>query len=379
MDVTYVGPVTDNSGYAEAARNNIAALTSVGVTLNVIPLAFEKFKSDLGELGQLCQSLIGKNFAGKIQITHCTPNLFPNYARVGAYNIGYTVWETDRLPSDWVDACNRMNEIWVPCTHNVEAFKNSGVTVPVFCVPHAFNPEYQSGDKEKLPISNIEENDFVFYSIFQWTERKNPIGLLKAYLTEFKENENVVLILKTYLVDPTNAAEKEAIKGYIKEVKAALHLKTYPKVLLISSLLSAQQIKELHLLGDSFVSLHACEGFGVPLAEAMVSNSVVITTGYGGPADFIHHKQTGYSVPYVMGPVCGMPWDHYRGDQNWAVPDLSVAKQMMREVYNVGAKGRDSLGGLRVEAREKIQRSYSWSTIGNLMKDRLTTIEKSLQ
>lgn len=377
-EVTYIGPVTDSSGYSEAARNNIAALHYGGVTVNVVPLSFEKFKSDLGDLGKLAKSLVGKNHPGKIQILHCTPNMYANHIKKDMYNIGYTVWETDKLPSDWVNDINRCNEVWVPCNHNVEVFKRSGVNIPVYCIPHAFNPEYQNEEKEELPVNNIDENDFVFYSIFQWTERKNPLSLLKAYLTEFKENENVVLILKTYLVDPTNNNEKEAIKNQIKDLKAALHLKSYPKVLLISSLLSSQQIKELHLIGDCFVSLHACEGFGVPIAEAMLSDSVVLTTSYGGPSDFIIENVTGFTVPYTMTPVCGMPWSHYAGDQNWASPDIDTAKKKMRRIFNIGQPRLDSLGHIRSNAKEKIQTEYSWEAVGHLMKNRLLEIQKGL-
>jgi glycosyltransferase involved in cell wall biosynthesis len=368
MNITYVGPIWDSSGYAEAARNNIAALYTVGVDVNVKQISFERFKSDLGDLGKLVSSRINACDPGNIQIIHTTPNVFNQHYIEGKYNIGYTVWETDRLPEEWVPECNRMQEIWVPCQHNVEAFKRSGVTKPVICVPHAFNSNYLSGDRDELPIQNIDENDFVFYSIFQWTERKNPIGLLKAYLTEFKENENVVLVLKTYMIDPTNKNEKETIKDQIKSIKAALHLGSYPKILLISSLLSSQQIKELHRIGDCFISLHSCEGFGVPIVEAMLSDSTIITTGYGGPDDFIINGVTGYSIPYTMSPVCNMPWSHYRGNQNWASPDLGAAKVAMRDCFERNDPQ------LKQGAKDLITKKFSWEVVGNLMKDRLKEI-----
>eukprot|EP00306_Pavlova_sp_CCMP459_P016837 CAMPEP_0185202430 /NCGR_PEP_ID=MMETSP1140-20130426/51102_1 /TAXON_ID=298111 /ORGANISM="Pavlova sp., Strain CCMP459" /LENGTH=50 /DNA_ID=CAMNT_0027769867 /DNA_START=54 /DNA_END=203 /DNA_ORIENTATION=- len=37
------------------------------------------------------------------------------------------MYETDRLPADWVVRCNRMDHVWVPTAFHLEAFARSGV------------------------------------------------------------------------------------------------------------------------------------------------------------------------------------------------------------------------------------------------------------
>ncbi len=371
MKIDYVSACFDLSGYAEAARHNIGAMTSVGLNVNVVSVSFESFKSDLGKLGELVKNLSSSKRESKIQIIHTTPNIYPKFVDKNKYNIGYTVWETDRLPDEWVPLINSLNEVWVPCEHNIECFKNSGVTIPIFKIPHCFNEAYLEDGLDNQ-IQSLAPNDFAFYSVFQWTERKNPSGLLRAYLTEFKKEENVALILKTYLVNPTDSSEIDKIKKEIADIKSTLYLKDYPKILLVCSLLSRSQVQSLHNRGDCYVSLHRCEGFGVPIAEAMLAGKPIIVTGYGGPNDFVY-SSNGYKVDYFITPCHKMPWATYHGLQNWAEPNIDQAKKYMRESFSNREHGKQ----LGLDGQKFIKSSLSWETVGNLIKSRIEEIERT--
>lgn len=370
MNVTYMSACLDSSGYAQAARNHIGALDSVGVKVNVVPVSFEGYRSDLGNLGTLVQSLVSRNPPGDIQILHLTPE---NYSKApkAKYTIGYSAWETDKLPPSWVPMINAVDEVWVPSEHNKMVYEKSGITKPIFVMPHPFENDYLAGATKETLVTNIKEEDYVFYSIFQWTERKNAVDLLKAYLTEFTAEENTALILKTYIVNPQNPVESNKIKAMVKEVKSRLHLDSYPKILLISSLLPSSEIKSLHKQSDCYLSLHRCEGFGIPIAEAMLASNPVIVTGYGGPVDFATSQEL---IPYDLTPVYGMPWNHYKGNMNWAQPRISAAKKSMRDLFSNQKKAK-----LIGEAGKKeVLSKLSWESMGNKMKTRLEEIESKL-
>ncbi len=371
MKVNYISACLDSSGYAEAARNNIGALAESGVNVHVNPVSFENFKSDLGMLGQKCQALIRRDSDAPIQIVHTTPNIFHRFFRADRYNIGYTTWETTTLPKDWVTNINMMDEIWVPCKHNVDAFKNSGVTRPIFVMPHTFNIPLMESEKIDISLQNVEKDDFVFYSVFQWTIRKNPLDILKAYLTEFKSHEKVCLVLKTYIVNPNDAAERDKLKASIQEVKERLYLEQYPKMVLITSLLSKPQVFQLHRTGHCYLSFHKNEGFGIPLAEAMMVGNPVIATDYGGTKDFVS-AENAYPIPYQETPVYGMPWPTYKGDQVWADINVMEARKAMRRVFENREEGK--IKG--IAGKKLITDQYSWGVIGQLMKNRLETICK---
>lgn len=371
IKVNYVSACLDSSGYAEAARNNIGALAEAGVNIHVNPISFENFRSDLGVLGQKCQALIRRDSDAPIQIVHTTPNIFHKFYGPNRYNIGYTTWETTNLPKDWVSNINMMDEIWVPCTQNIEIFKNSGVTKPIFLIPHTFNIPLMEKERIDTTLQNVEADDFVFYSVFQWTIRKNPVDLLKAYLTEFTGNDKVCLILKTYMVNPNDQGERDKIKEQIKDVKDRLYLDNYPKILLITSLLSKPQVFQIHRNGHCYLSFHKNEGFGIPLAEAMMVGNPVIATNYGGVKDFVS-TDNAYPIPYQETPVYGMPWNTYKGDQVWADINVMEARKAMRQVFTNREEGKVK----GAAGKTMIEQKYSWSVIGQLMKDRLTEISK---
>jgi len=59
-------------------------------------------------------------FPGWDQIAPCPP-------RGAKVTVGRTMYETDSLPADWVERCNRMDEVWVPTEFHRETFAAAGV------------------------------------------------------------------------------------------------------------------------------------------------------------------------------------------------------------------------------------------------------------
>lgn len=372
MKISYVAAFLDISGYSDAARNNVCAISSVGIPVDAIPLSFENFKTDCGELGKKIKPFIISNSDAPIQIIHTIPPVFEKFISLNKYNIGYTAWESSKLSNDWVRHINQLNEVWVPSEYNKNVFLDSGVSVPIYVMPHTFNIDILNKESSSKGISRPA--DFVFYSVFQFLPRKGPIQLLKAYLTEFSKNENVCLLLKTYLFDPTNPNEKEKIKDIIREIKEKLRLDSYPDISLISSPLSRPQMNALHKSCDCLISSHCSEGFGITLAEAMMAGNPVIATDYSGSMDFLS-EDTGYPVKYQLTPVFDMPWPAYTGEQVWADINVMDLRSKMRYVFDNKNIARDK--GLR--GREFMISNFSWEVIGNKMKKRLQEIYDNLQ
>ena len=57
-------------------------------------------------------------------INNCNP---PKLRILVDYNIGRTMFETDTIPSGWVDRLNYMDEVWVPTYFSREVFAANGV------------------------------------------------------------------------------------------------------------------------------------------------------------------------------------------------------------------------------------------------------------
>ncbi|HEC66032.1 MAG TPA: glycosyltransferase family 1 protein [bacterium] len=371
----WISCFADFSGYGSAARNYVFSLYKKGVPITIQSRNFDPFPPEVmdKEQKELLDYLAKKNIPYDKVIVHLTPDLYPLYLEKGKYNIGFCAWETSRLHPRWVDCCNLMSEMWVPCEYNVQAFRESGVAVPVYKIPHGIDVDmFKSSCNEQFSVGGINNSTFKFYSIFQWNARKNPEGLLRAYFNAFTENDDVVLILKTYLGN-TGVDNLKQIRDKILYVKRDMNLSYFPKVVLISELLSSRQILELHKFGDAYISLHRGEGWNIPCFEAGLAGNPVIATGCGGNMEFMSEDNShivGFMWTYVSGMGGFNQW--YHGNQQWASPNLIDASEKMRWVFSH-----------REEAAEKgkvlsgyIKENFSWDKVSKKILGRFKAIDR---
>jgi hypothetical protein len=165
---------------------------------------------------------------------------------------------------------------------------------------------------------------FLFLLIFDFlsvVERKNPVGLVKAFTRAFAENEGPLLVLKS-------------INGDLKisdleRLRAAAAGRS--DVMLIDGYYSAEEKNALLGACDCYVSLHRAEGLGLTMAEAMMLGKPVIATAYSGNLHFMTPEDS-YLVDYTR---CRVPpgCEPYETRSSWADPDLDQAARYMREVF----------------------------------------------
>jgi glycosyltransferase involved in cell wall biosynthesis len=367
--IKYIGPIYDSSGYAKACRDNIAAIHKTGIPITIQPVSFENIKTTFGEEGRFLSSLENNGIEYNIVIIHTTPEFWEELREEGKINIGYTIWETSKLHPKWPDYINNnVDKVLVGCDWNREVFRDSGVTIPIGVIPHGIEGT-MFDDAEPYSIDGIDKDTFVFYSIFQWTERKHPTILIKSFFYAFQNGENVALVLKTHRGD-YKESEKDAIRVSIKRIKDFMIMDNYPKLLYISDILTDNEIRGLHKRGDCYVSFDRGEGFGLSPFAAGVCGNPIIVTGYGGTTMYAKEDNS-YIIDYNLTPVFGMPWSPwYRGDQLWAEPNAMSGIEHMRQVYNNREEAKEK-GRL---LRENIIKGFSWDVIGNKFIEELKNI-----
>lgn len=368
--IKYIGPILDNSGYARACRGNILSLHKQGIPITLSPISFENIRPDLGEDGKVIQSLINKDIEYNVVIIHTTPEFWEKYKEKGKINVGYTIWETDKLHPDWKDYINKnVEKVLVGCDWNISVFKNSGVTIPIGSVPHGISID-DSKDVKPYKVNGISEDTFMFYSIFQFTERKDPVSLIKAYWYSFQNGEDVALVLKTYRGDYSEK-EKEAVRTTIKRLKSVSVLDKYPPIYLISDMLSEEEIKGLHLRGDCYISLDRGEGFGLSGMTAGAYKNPIIVTGLAGALEYAKPDNS-YLINYTLTPCSGMPFSFwYRSDQLWGQADVKHGSDLMKHVYSHQDEAKEK--GMKLQ--KYIHSNFSYKVIGNKL---IKEIEKVL-
>jgi len=303
--IKYIGPIFDGSGYGKACRGNINALFNAGIPLTLAPISFDAKKPTLGEdEAKLLEGLTNRDIEYNFVIIHSTPEFWERLREPGKINVGYTVWETSKLHRDWPDYINKnVDKVLVGCDWNVGVLRDSGVTIPIGVAPHGAKPSDFDNIKP-FDIKGVGEDTYVFYDIFQWSERKNPMALLQSFWYAFRNNEDVALVLKTYMGDHSSE-DQDRIKNMVGQVKKMTRFENYPKVFLVHELLSDNELKGLHARGDCYVSLDRGEGFGLGPFQAGQCNNPIIVTGWGGVTEYAKEDNS-YLVNYQMTPVVGM-------------------------------------------------------------------------
>lgn len=371
MNVCYHGPLLDYSGYGEASRHHCAALDAAGVNVVAKSVSYSIESSEFGEIGALMSKLQANEGDYKIKILHMTPDQYKKHLEPGKYHVGAFYWETDKVPADFIAGLNLVDEIWTASQANADAIKRGGCGKPVHIFPQAIETEREWPEPYEIP----DFDGYLFYSIFEWTDRKNPLGLIDAYWREFQNDENVGLLIKTYFRNFT-LQNKRMIRMAIDKAKSKSGLEKFPPIFLYMDLMDRRHIMRIHKTGDCYVSPHRGEGWGLPIAEAILAGNDVITTAYGGISEWLAKENAGLTIDYTMVPLKGM--DHsmawYSPDQKWADPDQEAIRANMRLAF----EGSEGLDQIRERGQKLVHSRFSLPVVGAEMAGRLKQIEEDL-
>lgn len=332
--IAYISVYRDGTGYGNAACAMIQSVSKAGYNVKPIWITLNGHPNIPNRSVSILESSELDNV--DVVIQQCLPSMFVRIA--GVKNIGYFFWETDRFTgSGWQNGCNIMDEIWVNTQEQKEACERSGVLVPIKIVDQPKNL-----DVNRIASFNFEKynlkNQFKFYSISDFSNKKNVNGLVHSFLSEFSINDNVCLVLKTYISRYSVPQSKEEIKKVINQIKQQMGKKpeACPKILLIPNMLSDYELQGLENDSHCFVSMSRGEGDGFPIAQAYVKGKPVIAPNISGiKKNTANNSLLIKEVP--MKKVFGMQNDsnntYYMWDENWHDPCSKEMCEKMRYVY----------------------------------------------
>jgi len=323
MKVRFCSPIKSHMGYAELGRIIINQLVQGGYQVAVHEIPVKSVDVDFGELGKQAERLMSLDVDAEVNVVNMIPPLFERFRLPGARNIGYSMFETDRLPDDWVVACNLMDAMWVPSDWVRSVFIASGVTVPIWVV---------GVDAISMPVAQPAPGPMRLLSIFQWSARKNPVNLLRAYCAAFDGNTDTVLTLKVHRhTDPEKSRSfvQNAINYSLSRTRPRRAL---PRIEIATEHFSTAQIRQLHADSHAFISLSHGEGWGLPAWEATLSGKPVIHTGWSAPCEFVHEQGL---VKSSLSPAYGMEEfvPYYDMGMNWGEPQLDDAIGKLRDLH----------------------------------------------
>jgi glycosyltransferase involved in cell wall biosynthesis len=245
-------------------------------------------------------------------------------------NILFTVWERDRIPDEIARVLSRVGGCWVPCTQNAEALAEAGVrSERLHLVPHPFDPASRLAQEGpgRAPVAGKH-----FLSIGLWQPRKALHESLGAFLRTFEPDEATYTIKTPPTNWPGYPTPQESIRGWLEDERVRAKGWTTAalkgRVRLILSRLSDDEIVDLHLGSNIYLSASHGEGWGLPAFDAKVAGNRLVHVAWGGTTDF--EGEGDVRIPYRMGPIHpSYPWD--AGTQ-WAEYDVEALEQALRDV-----------------------------------------------
>ncbi len=255
-------------------------------------------------------------------------------------------WEESIFPARYVRSFNHGLELITVVSEYVrQALRDSGVTVPIeVCgngADHILEPDPQ-------PYPQYQPGPFTFVHVSSCFPRKAVDVLVEAYCAEFDQNDNVRLLIKTF-PNPHNNVE-----AVIRE-SAARHPRHAP-IELIWEPLSAAQMRFLLESANCLVSPSRGEGFGLPVAEAMLLGCPVIATIHSGQADTCSPDWC-WPVDFTLQPARSHLSE---AGSLWAEPSIASLREQMRKILSTP---RAEIERRTTLARRHIEDRFTWKKV----------------
>lgn len=294
-----------------------------------------------------------------------------------SYTIGRYMTEVWGLHNQWVKHANSLHEVWVPSKWHAKLFKERGVEASkVQVVPEAVDV-WLLDPAIILPLQLAERRKWAFLSVFKMEDRKGWRELLLAYHQEFTADDDVSLIIHTYMYDvPGDAWDPARIRGmytdYLKEVLGdqLAPENERPHYHIVGHYLTGHQIPQLYRACDAYVGPSYGEGWGLPYHEAMSMGLPVIATRWSGQTEFLN-DDVAYMVD-IDGVVPSPSSDAWFGGFSWAKPSVPSLRRQMRLVFSNqdAARARGFLG------RQHVMNKYAVEPVSQLIVSQLRRIER---
>ncbi len=269
-------------------------------------------------------------------------------------------WEETGFPPQYVEEFNRNLDMVSVLSHSVaKNLRDSGVRIPIV-VTGAGVDHLLTQQENKHPNWNTDAlKSFRFLHISSCFPRKGVDVLLQAFGEVFSIDDDVCLVIKTFS-NPHNTVANQ-LAQHQRENPG------FPQVHLIVEDWHDAQIKQLYRDCHTYVAPSRGEGFGLPMAEAMLFDLPVITTRWGGQTDFCA-EETAWCCDYQFAKAEA----HFGLTHSlWAEPDVQHLGRLMQAMTGMDA----GVKNLKVaQAKQRVLQEFTWEKTAEKLQAAVTNL-----
>lgn len=350
MELIVYAPIFGQSGFEQLSRGLFLALDQMGVQIELRP-AYEWNAERVG----LPQPTISRLLRMMNQkVNPLAPHVIYQIPRGQQVNpkaplVCYTLFETDRCPTPWMEALLKMDKIFVFSEFNRKSWIESGIPEDKICaLPPAVDSFAYNPEGPRLAIEN--KKGFTFLMSGDFTERKNFEAVVESYVKEFSWKDPVTLVVKAHYGGFVKRDRRDC-RNRLETLVNRFNPTNPPKILFYGDKVSDATMAALYRAADCFVLTSRGEGLGFQYLESMSSNVPIIHANWSAQTDYLNQMNS-YPVTAYLKTIddpnyitkCPQALN-----SKWCQVDIDDLRRAMRHVV-------DNYG----EAKEKSSRALEW-------------------
>jgi len=264
-----------------------------------------------------------------------------------------------------------IDEIWVPSNWHKQML--GPLNIPISVIPYGINVEnYKSGLE---PLKFPELKKFVFISVFDWTARKGFDVLLKAYMNEFSDSDDVSLLMISKPPPFYDISIVQKDFQYIRESVDKLDCEL-PHIELYTKLVKEWEMPRIYAAGNAYVLISRGESFGYTYCEAASCGLPVIASYCSAQMDYLTEENS-----YLVHPtgktklprLAHINPDDYAGKEfaTFDATAINKLQKIMRDVCE-----NHTLAKSKADKLKKAVSRYTWQESIDKIYNRLLEVQK---
>ena len=316
MEISYSTPrsnLTTSNGYGHAGFKMSESLTKMGHRLTY------------------------QNPKAKLQINFSQPAMYKMHRH--QYQIGYTPWESTKIPESWKEKILACDEMWTTSDWCRDVYESNGLKISNV-YPHGIDAIWSPKKREK-------KNVIKFLHIGEPAERKGGQETVNAFIKLFGNNPKYSLTLKVY--------KESSVRVYDNERRVlGLPHEMYNNIIIDNRVLDEKDLVSLYHDHDILVYPSYGEGFGFIPLQALATGMPTICT-----YEWAHYLK--YLGPLKLkSTLIRSPWNlMHPGDVYKPNPEHLL------EVMQDAVDNFKAYSGYYFNQSTKIHEEYNWDQLTN--------------